>query len=290
VNARARSPACARWIFWATLAASVFALVVVAGRASADPAGYEIAGYGITATKACLTQHGAVINSGTDPAAATLSAAERLKLVSAVISPSGATGPLFLYLAFGRDAAEAHSIVTRVGKHLLLPPTPTNSVSGAKLNAAWLVESSVGAHPPASATSLVAGCLRIGTAGAAPPRLTLQAVSECLSAHNGAPLDKRQRSLLFPPIPASIARHMGAALVPGDNLGSGQGVFAFVLIGGDSPTSVVLRDKLAALLHTSYPTRSSGASRNAAWLVIPTHRATKAQVKTAKRVFQGCLG
>jgi hypothetical protein len=270
---------------WAMAAAAAsVTLTVTAGSASA-----RIAGYGPAPSRACLAARGAFINALGDPATATLTAAERRNVVSAVVSPKGASSPLFLYLAFGRDAASARSLVARVGRHLLAPPTAANSVSGSKLNAAWLIESSVGAHPPASATSLVTGCLRAGSLADGAPPLTLRSVTDCMTAHDGAPLDRKTRSRLLPPLPPTIVSHLAAAIVPGDNTGSGQGVFAFVLIGRDRRDSAALRDKLAALLRETRPVQSSGFAHNAAWLTTPTPHATRTQLKNAQRIFEGCL-
>jgi hypothetical protein len=76
-------------------------------------------------------------------------------------------------------------------------------------------------------------------------------------------------------------------LVLGDN--SGQGIFGFVAIGGDVNRSLALREELVKALAGRLTGVVFGQGRGAAWLSVPTRRASDQQIRAALRAFGDCL-
>ena len=119
--------------------------------------------------------------------------------------------------------------------------------------------------------------------------ISVEAFTGCVSAHGGYALNKKVIGWLLPQLPPSIATRMTATVIPGDNTDPGQGVSVFLLVGRDRQDSTALRDKVAALLGASAPGQTSGFAGQAAWLSIPTRRATTPEVRQARKTLQLCL-
>jgi hypothetical protein len=242
------------------------------------------AAFGVAETRACLTRHGAVFGSAVEPAIAALPAAQRRKVLAGVLPP----GTTNLVLVIGISAADAVALRQRLAAKAEFRPTAANSRSGQSGNAAWFVES-LGGRPSLASSTLVKNCLRTGSTPMAPPPLTLAAASSCLGTHSADVLSRRARSQIFPPIPATIEPYLLVALVPGDNSGTGQGVFGFILVGGTLRESLTLRAELVKALAGHLAGEVTGQGRAAAWLTVPTRRASSRQVATARRVFNDCV-
>jgi hypothetical protein len=262
------------------LAVPAVALVACGFLASAiaKPAAFAIA-----PTRSCLVKKGAVFGSAADPAIAALPAAQRRQVLAGLLPPGTAT----LVLVVGKSNADAVALRNKIAAHMEFKPTDTNSRSGQNGNAAWFIESS-GGRPPLALMTTVRGCLK---AGASPtlPLLTRAAVSDCVGAHSGDVVDARTRHVLFPTIPASLSPYLLTTIVPGDDSGSSQGIVGFVLFGHTLQQSVTLRDRLVAALAGHPKGTTTGQGRGAAWLTVPTGRASTKQVTTARRIFADCL-
>ncbi|HET7450289.1 MAG TPA: hypothetical protein VFJ78_06800 [Gaiellaceae bacterium] len=176
----------------------------------------------------------------------------------------------------------------RIAARLEFKPTASNSRSGQAGNAAWFVESLSG-RPSLASMSTVRGCLRAGSPSTPLPSLTRAAVSNCVEVHSGDVLDRRTREMLFPSIPASLDQYLVSTLVPGDDSASSQGIFGFVLIGRTQQQSLTLRAELVTALSGRLAGQATGQGRGAAWLTIPTGRASRTQIVAARRTFNDCL-
>jgi hypothetical protein len=223
---------------WGRVAGALLAAVGLSCVVAASTFG-KSTGFGTTQTRACLAHKGVLFGSATDPAIAALPASARRKVLAGVLPP----GTTNLILVIGTNAADAIAVRKQIAARVEFKPTATNSRSDQVGNAAWFVVSLTG-RPSLASMNTVRNCLRTGPTTAQPP-LTMTAVSNCLSVHSADVLDRRTRRLLFPTIPSKLDPYLVAALVPGDNSGSSQGIFGFVLIGGTPQQSLMLRNELA---------------------------------------------
>jgi len=243
----------------------------------------ESTAFGITQTRACLTHKGAVFGAAADPAIAALPAAERRKVIAGVLPP----GTINLVLVVGGNAADALALRRKLAARVEFKPTVANSRSDQVGNAAWFLES-LGGRPSLASMTTVRNCLRSGAAPTPPP-LTLAAVSSCVNVHSGDVLDARTRAVLFPAIPRKLDPYLVTVIVPGDNSGSSQGIFGFVLVGGTLRQSLAFRTELVTALAGHLAGRVTGQGRGAAWLTVPTRRASSDQISAARRVFNDCV-
>jgi hypothetical protein len=147
----------------------------------------------------------------------------------------------------------------------------------------------MGAGLLAQASARAAGNWGQTPATAEAASISVGAFTDCVSAHGGYALNKKVIGWLLPQLPPSVATRMTATVIPGDNTNPGQGISAFVLVGRDRQDSTALRDKVAALLGASAAGQTSGVAGQAAWLSIPTRRATATEVKQARKTLQLCL-
>jgi hypothetical protein len=82
-----------------------------------------------------------------------------------------------------------------------------------------------------------------------------------------APCCSRQSRKLDP--------YLVTVIVPGDNSGSSQGIFGFVLVGGTLRQSLAFRAELVTALAGHLAGKVTGQGRGAAWLTVPTRRGFK---------------
>jgi hypothetical protein len=151
------------------------------------------------------------------------------------------------------------------------------------------VTAAAGAGLLAQASARAAGHWSQTPAAAATASISVAGFTGCVSAHGGYALNKKVIGWLLPQLPPSVATRMTATVIPGDNTDPGQGVSAFLLVGRDRLDSTALRDKVAALLGASAAGQTSGVAGQAAWLSVPTRRATATEVKQARKTLQLCL-
>ena len=264
----------------AAAAVAAFALLAL----YAHPSTARTTAFGLAATQACLNQHGATFGSASDPAIAALPARQRAKVLAGVLPP----GTVLLYLVIGSSSSDAVTLRDQIAKTIQFRPTTANSRVGLKGNAAWFIESIAGQRPPIGLSNTVSNCLRTGPTTTTPKPITLSELSDCVNAHSGMVLGPRERRLLFPPVPSAVSSHMIASLIPGSS-GASQGIFGFVLIGRNVHESLTFRGRLTTALAGHLAGAQTGQERGVAWLTIPTKRASTAQVRKARRIFDDCL-
>jgi hypothetical protein len=147
----------------------------------------------------------------------------------------------------------------------------------------------VGAGLLAQASARAAGHWSHMPAAADAAPISSGAFTDCVSAHGGYALNKKVIGWLLPQLPPTVATRMTATVIPGDNIDPGQGISAFLLVGRDRQDSTALRDKVAALLGPSAVGQASGVAGQAAWLAVPTRRATATEIRQARKTLQLCL-
>jgi hypothetical protein len=262
----------------APLIIGVIVLCTAVTAALATPSGFSLA-----ATRTCLMHQGAVFGSAVDPAVTALPAADRRRVLAGVLPP----GTTNLILVAGNNSTDAVALRNHLAAKLEFKPTASNSRSAQVGNAAWFVES-LGGRPSVAVMGAVRACLKTGPASPPGP-ITLSALSGCFGAHGAYVLSRRDRNMLFPAIPAKLDPYLLIANVPGDNSGSSQGIFGFVLVGKTLRQSLALRAELVTALSGRLAGHTSGQTRGTAWLTIPTGRASTTQINAARRVFNDCL-
>jgi hypothetical protein len=243
--------------------------------------------YGLTATKACLVKNGTQVQSPQTGAQATLPPAQRLESVVDTL-PVGSE-PLFLYLAIARSPSEAVRVRNALKKTIVPNPTPGNSWSGEKANAAWIVVSIAGTSPGAAARKLVLACLTKGKPPGSPASYVKSDVSLCIQAKGRATAVSAAEEKLFGlRIPPKLAPHLLFAFTS-TSASTKNGLALFVLFGKTTAEGLSLRSQLDRAIGFGPHTVWTGSKKNVAWTSWRLHGTTAAGVASTKRTLLSCL-
>ena len=279
---------------WVGLPAAVMPIAALAAAATVAA---RPGTFGVAQTKACLMRRGASFQA---PGTANgLTAAQQSETLVGTLPAGGA--PAFLYLAIGRDAADAIAIRSRLLKQIVPVPSAANSRSASEANAAWVIVSLAGARPPAALESLVASCLVTGAAptgvAPSPARYVPATISLCLQANGRATAIPASDLRSTRVSGALFGRSVPAAILPrllvvytSTTPATTDGIGLLILFGRSRADALRLRSRLLSSLHlAAHAGTWLGAKRNVAWYGFHSRHTTAAGAAEGRQTLLSCL-